>query len=110
MHEQPTHNTGAVRGSPRDDALAVLVATTDDVVVCGFAMIASPNRGDIPGEPNEVIEDWVVEEDGTVLCGAGLFDISDPRDIDGRVMRCTRSGEYETVGRVPSSVGRLELV
>lgn len=64
-----------------------------------------------PGEPNEVIEDWVVDDNGDILCGSGLFDIPNPRDdIDGRIMRRTGDGEYETVGIVPSSVGRIELV
>jgi len=64
-----------------------------------------------PGEPHGVVEDWVVDDDGTVLCGAGLFDIPEPRDdVDGRIMRRTEDGVYETVGTVPSSVGRIELV
>ncbi|RQH02366.1 WD40/YVTN/BNR-like repeat-containing protein [Natrarchaeobius oligotrophus] len=68
-------------------------------------------RVSYPGEPNEVIEDWVVDDDGTVLCGGGLFDIPDPRlDVDGRILRRDHDGEYETVGTVPSSVGRIELV
>ncbi|MCD2201722.1 sialidase [Halobacterium sp. KA-4] len=68
-------------------------------------------RVEFPGEPHEVIEDWVVDDDGDLLCGSGLFDIPTPRtDIDGRIMRRTDDGEYETVGLVPSSVGRIEVV
>lgn len=68
-------------------------------------------RVSYPGGPNEVIEDWVVDDNGDVLCGSGLFDIPNPRkDVDGRIMRRTDGGEYETVGTVPSSVGRIEIV
>ncbi|MFD1647854.1 WD40/YVTN/BNR-like repeat-containing protein [Haloarchaeobius litoreus] len=68
-------------------------------------------RVEFPGEPRDVIEDWVVEDDGTVLCGGGLFDIPDPRlDVEGTVLRRHEDGTYETVGTVPSSIGRMELV
>ena len=68
-------------------------------------------RVSTPGDPHEVIEDWVVDDSGDVLCGSGLFDIPNPReDIDGRIMRRSDDGKYETVGKVPSSVGRIELV
>lgn len=68
-------------------------------------------RVDYPGDPHEVIEDWLVDDNGDVLCGSGLFDIPNAReDVDGRIMRRTDDGEYKTVGTVPSSVGRIELV
>lgn len=67
-------------------------------------------RVSYPGEPNQVIEDWIVDASGDVLCGSGLFDIPNPRDdIEGLILRRSEDGSYETVGRVPSSVGRIEL-
>lgn len=67
-------------------------------------------RVSYPGEPHEVIETWAVD-DGDVLCGSGLFDVPIPRkDVNGRIMRRTDEGEYETVGTVPSSVGRIEVI
>lgn len=65
---------------------------------------------DFPGAPNQVVEDWVVTDDGELLCGSGLFDIPEPADIDGLVLRRSEDGAYETVGTVPSSVGRMEVV
>jgi len=63
-----------------------------------------------PGGPHEVIKDWLVA-DGDLLCCSGLFDIPDPReDPDGRAVRRDDDGTYKTVGRLPSSVGRLEVV
>jgi photosystem II stability/assembly factor-like uncharacterized protein len=105
-HDGTVLFSGAIGAPPAweaDEHEAALFESTD------FGR--SFERVSYPGEPNEVIEDWVVDEDGTVLCGGGLFDIPDPRtDIDGRVIRRIGPGEYETVGRVPSSIGRLELV
>lgn len=67
-------------------------------------------RVEYPGAPHEVIEDWLVD-DGELLCCSGLFDIPERRDdIEGRLLRRTDGGEYETVGRVPSSVGRIALI
>jgi hypothetical protein len=94
---------GAPPAWENDDHEAALFESTD------FGR--SFERVSYPGGPNEVIEDWLVTDDGDVLCGAGLFDIPDARyDMDGRIMRRTDAGEYETVGNVPSSVGRIELV
>lgn len=67
-------------------------------------------RVSFPGEPDEVIEDWVVD-DGTVLCGSGVYDIPHQTDeVEGSVMQRTEAGAYETVGTVPSSIGRMEYV
>ncbi|MEF8853147.1 MAG: sialidase [Haloarculaceae archaeon] len=61
-----------------------------------------------PGEPHEVVETWEVY-DGDVVCGSSLFDVPDQRnDVEGRVMRRTDGGEYETVGRVAANVSRIE--
>lgn len=65
---------------------------------------------DFPGAPTQVIEDWVVTPDGDLLCGSGLFDIPNPADLNGLIMRRDDDGTYETVGEVPSSVGRIEVV
>ena len=60
-----------------------------------------------PGEPHEVVETWTVH-DGEVVCGSGLFDVPDQRDdVEGRIMRRTDDGEYETVGRLASNVSRI---
>jgi len=60
-----------------------------------------------PGEPHEVVETWTVH-DGDVVCGSGLFDVPDQRDdVEGRIMRRTDDGEYETVGRLASNVSRI---
>ncbi|MFP4590873.1 MAG: WD40/YVTN/BNR-like repeat-containing protein [Halobacteriales archaeon] len=68
------------------------------------------DRVPYPGEPHEVIETWVVHE-GEVLCGSGLFDVPDQRDdVEGRIMRRTAGGEYETVGRLSANVSRMEPV
>ncbi len=41
----------------------------------------------------------------------GLFDVPDQRDdVEGRIMRRTDDGEYETVGHLPANVSRLEVV
>jgi len=62
------------------------------------------------GEPHEVIKTWDVY-DGDVICGSGLFDVPHQRDdIQGRIIRRTDAGEYETVGRVPTNVSRIEVV
>jgi len=61
-----------------------------------------------PGEPHEVVETWEVY-DGDVVCGSSLFDVPDARDdVEGRIMRRTDDGEYETVGRVAANVSRIE--
>lgn len=63
-----------------------------------------------PGEPHEIIETWVVHE-GEILCGSGLFDVPDQRDdVEGRIMRRTDAGEYETVGRLDANVGRMASI
>ena len=63
-----------------------------------------------PGEPHEVIEWWTIH-DGDVLCGSGLFDVPDARDdVEGRIMRRSDEGEYETVGRVSANVSRILAV
>ena len=63
-----------------------------------------------PGEPHEVVETWEVS-DGDVICGSSLFDVPDQRDdVEGRIMRRTDDGEYETVGRVAANVSRIEGV
>ena len=80
------------------------------------ALFESTNFGrsweevDFPGSPEQVVEDWVVTDDGDLLCGSGLFDIPEPAEMDGSIVRRTGDGEYETVGTVPSSVGRIEQV
>ena len=67
-------------------------------------------RVSFPGEPHEVIEDYVYH-DGELLCGSGLFDVPDAMgEGEGRVMRRNDDGTYETVGEVPDNVGRLESV
>jgi len=67
-------------------------------------------RVSYPGEPHEVVEDWVIHE-GEIICGSGLFDVPDQRDdVEGRLMRRTDEGEYETVGRVAANVSRIESV
>jgi photosystem II stability/assembly factor-like uncharacterized protein len=83
----------------------------------GAAVFESTNFGrtfervSYPGESQEVVEDWIVDENGDVLCGSGLFDVpNQPVDFEGRIMRRTDEGEYETVGTVPSSVGCIEPV
>jgi photosystem II stability/assembly factor-like uncharacterized protein len=105
-HDGTVFFSGAEGAPPawaRDEHEAHLFESTD------FGR--SFERVPYPGEPHEVIEDWIVDDDGTVLCCSGLFDIPEPRDdIDGRVMRRTDEGEYETLGTVPSSIGRIELV
>lgn len=65
---------------------------------------------DFLGAPNQVVEDWVVTDDGELLCGSGLFDIPEPADINGLVLRRSEDEAYETVGTVPSNVGRMEVV
>lgn len=63
-----------------------------------------------PGEPHEIIEAWAIY-DGDIICGSGLFDVPDQRDdVQGRIMRRTDTGEYETVGRVDANVGRMEAL
>jgi photosystem II stability/assembly factor-like uncharacterized protein len=67
-------------------------------------------RVEFPGEPHEVIETWAVH-DGDVVCGSGLFDVPEPRDdVEGRLMRRTEDGAYETVGRLEANVSRIEPV
>jgi len=80
----------------------------------GVALFESTNFGrdwervPYPGEPHEVIETWEVY-DGDVICGSSLFDVPDARDdVEGRIMRLTDDGEYETVGRVAANVSRIE--
>jgi len=68
------------------------------------------DRVEYPGEPHEVVETWTVH-DGEVVCGSGLFDVPDVRDdVEGRIMRRTDDGEYETVGRVPGNVSRIAAI
>jgi len=63
-----------------------------------------------PGEPHEVVETWAIH-DGDIVCGSGLFDVPDRRDdVEGRIMRRTDDGEYETVGRVSDNVGHIHPV
>jgi hypothetical protein len=82
----------------------------------GVALFESTNFGrdfervSFPGEPHEVIETWGVL-DGDVICGSGLFDVPAERDdVEGRIMRRTDDGSYETVGRVDTNVSRIEVV
>ncbi|MFB6310475.1 MAG: WD40/YVTN/BNR-like repeat-containing protein [Salinirussus sp.] len=68
-------------------------------------------RVSFPGDPHQVVEDWTVAPNGDLLCCSGLFDIPTPRsDVEGLVMHRTGPGEYHTVGTLPSSVGRLEVL
>ena len=66
------------------------------------------DRVPYPGEPHEVIEDWVIHE-GDILCCSGLFDVPDQRDdVEGRIMRRTSDGTYETVGQLEANASRME--
>ncbi len=105
-HDGTVFFSGAIGAPPawdEDEHEAALFESTD------FGR--SFERVSFPGEPHQVVEDWAVAANGDVLCGSGLFDIPDPRgDVDGLIFRRTDEGSYETVGRLPSSVGRIEVV
>jgi photosystem II stability/assembly factor-like uncharacterized protein len=105
-HDGTVFFSGAIGAPPAwadDSHEAALFESTD------FGR--SFERVDYPGDGTDVIEDWAVTDDGELLCGGGLFDIPNPRtDIDGKIMRRHDDGTYETVGTVPSSVGRIEVV
>lgn len=46
-----------------------------------------------------------------MIYGSGLFDVPDQRDdVEGRIMRRTDEGAYETVGRIDANVSRIEVL
>lgn len=61
-----------------------------------------------PGEPGELIEPWTVV-DGQPVAGSNWYGPSDPPEMRGRILR-REDGDYETVGRIPETIGDLETV
>ena len=97
---------GGLRGAPPawvdDDHEAALFEST--------TLGRDAQRVPYPGEPHEVVEAWTVHC-GALLCASGRFDVPVPRDdVEGRLMRRGDDGTYETVGWLPSNVGRLASV